>query len=335
MKFNLEKKSKELADSIRSAKNFLILLHDNPDPDCIASGLVLAKIALGLWVDTTVAYGGHLGRSENRKLVQVMKARISHIKKIKFHEYDRIAMVDTQPRTGNNSLPEDREADIVIDHHPASGHKGKLITDIREDAGCTTVMLYNYLKALKFEIDENLATAIIYGIITETQDLGRETSPEDLEAYLNVFPHANLPLLSNIRHPKRPHTYFSELKTALNNMYTEGMVVFAHIGEVTVTDIVPEICDMTLEMEGIEWSMSTGHTEDRIAISIRTIHEKANLGHILHNIVGEKGKAGGHGMMAGGFIWQDKFNDEKYDKIVHELSIDFLKSISKGNNSKT
>lgn len=328
-KFNLEKSAKKLAKTIKSAKNFLILLHDNPDPDCIASGLILAKIGQSLNTNSTVGYGGHLGRSENIKLVQSMKSGICHLNKINFDEFDLIALVDSQPRTGNNSLPENREADIVIDHHPFFGEKATTITDVREDGGCTTVMTYHYLKSLNIELDKNLATAIIYAIITETQDLGRETSQQDLEAYLELFPKADLPLLSKIRHPKRPHSYFSDLKSALNNMYTEGTVVFSHLGKVNVTDIVPEMCDLILEMEGIEWAMCSGHTNDKIAISIRTIYEEANLGDLLKKIVGEKGKAGGHGMMAGGFIYLDEFCDLKYDSIVHDLSMNFLQETIK------
>ncbi|PCJ62085.1 MAG: phosphoesterase [Planctomycetota bacterium] len=335
MTFQLEEQSQILATAIRSSKKFLILLHDNPDPDCIASGLILAKIAQMMWVDATVAYGGHLGRSENIKLVQTMKSHICNLKKLNFDDYDCIAMVDSQPGTGNNSLPENRSAEIVIDHHPHFGEKGTILNDIREDAGCTTVMAYNYLKALGFELDKNLATAIIYAIITETQDLGRETTEEDLNAYLEIFPYANLPLLSKIRHPKRPHTYFKDLKNALNNLYSEGTFVFSHVGEVNVTDIVPEICDLILEMEGIEWALCSGHTNDRIAISIRTNHEDAKLGHILKKIVGKKGKAGGHGMMAGGFIYLDEFSDEEYDQIVNELSMDFLKEAIQGKKNIT
>jgi nanoRNase/pAp phosphatase (c-di-AMP/oligoRNAs hydrolase) len=328
-KFNQEKSAKKLAKAILSAKNFLVLLHDNPDPDCIASGLLLARISQVNNKDVTVAYGGHLGRSENITLVQSMKSRICHLNKINFDDFDLIALVDSQPRTGNNSLPENRSADIVIDHHPFSGHKATVITDIREDGGCTTVMAYNYLKSLNIELDKNLATAIIYAILTETQDLGRETTDKDLAVYLELFPLADLPLLSKIKHPKRPHTYFSDLKNAINNMYTEGTVVFSHLGKVNVTDIVPEICDLILEMDGIEWAMCTGHTNERIAISIRTINPEANLGELLKRVVGNKGKAGGHGMMAGGFIYLDEFSDVSYDNLVHDLSMGFLQETIK------
>lgn len=328
-KYNLDKNAKKLAKAIKASQHFLVLLHDNPDPDCIASGLILAKIGQTLGTPTTISYGGHLGRSENIKLVQSMKSGICHLNKINFDDFDLIALVDSQPRTGNNSLPENREADIVIDHHPFFGEKATILTDIREDGGCTTVMAYLYLKSLQIELDKNLATAIIYAIITETQDLGRETSPQDLDTYLELFPIANLPLLSKIKHPKRPHSYFSDLKSALNNMYTEGTVVFSHLGKVNFTDIVPEMCDLILEMEGIEWSMCSGHTQEKIAISIRTIYAEANLGEMLKKIVGKKGKAGGHGMMAGGFIYLDEFCDLKYDTLVHELSMNFLQETIK------
>lgn len=327
--FDLKASTTILTQAISNSKNFLILLHDNPDPDSITSGLILAKIANILNVNFTIAYGGHLGRSENIKLVQSMKSGICHIKKINFDDFDLIALVDSQPRTGNNSLPANRKAGIVVDHHPFAGEKAEHLTDIRDDGGCTTVMMYQYLKALNIEPDSTLATAIIYAIITETQDLGRETTKEDLDAYLELFPKADLPLLSKIKHPKRPHSYFSDLKNAINNMYTEGTVAFSHLGEVNVTDIVPEICDLILEMDGIDWAMCTGHTNEKIAISVRTTYADANLGSVIKRIVGERGRAGGHGMMAGGFIYLDQFHDIKYDNLVHEISMAFLQEAVK------
>ncbi|HEX7622775.1 MAG TPA: DHH family phosphoesterase, partial [Anaeromyxobacteraceae bacterium] len=97
----------------------LILTHDNPDPDSIASAVALAHMLGQLArVEAVVAYGGIVGRAENRALVRVLKLPVVPISRVVFEEHDLICMVDTQPEQGNHSLPARHFPDVVIDHHP-------------------------------------------------------------------------------------------------------------------------------------------------------------------------------------------------------------------------
>ena len=69
-------------------------------------------------VEAIVAYGGIVGRAENRALVKVLKLPVVPVARVEFDDYDLICMVDTQPEQGNHSLPARHFPDVVIDHHP-------------------------------------------------------------------------------------------------------------------------------------------------------------------------------------------------------------------------
>ena len=98
---------------------WLVLTHDNPDPDALASAQILARILRQAFRQTvTVAYGGIIGRAENRELVKSLRLPFSHVRHLSFRKYRRFALVDTQPRSGNNQLPSRIVPDVVIDHHP-------------------------------------------------------------------------------------------------------------------------------------------------------------------------------------------------------------------------
>jgi hypothetical protein len=56
----------QLAEIIKSGRKLLIFLRDNPDPDSIAAGLILLRIARQLQVRTQIVHGGELARAENR-----------------------------------------------------------------------------------------------------------------------------------------------------------------------------------------------------------------------------------------------------------------------------
>ena len=91
-----------------SKKRVLILPHENPDPDAIASawGLsYLLKKKLGL--TSTIIYSGLIGRAENRALVKHLNIPLVNYDPHVFESEQSIVMVDSQPYTGNNPLPLD------------------------------------------------------------------------------------------------------------------------------------------------------------------------------------------------------------------------------------
>jgi nanoRNase/pAp phosphatase (c-di-AMP/oligoRNAs hydrolase) len=57
-----------------------------------------------------------------------------------------------------------------------------------------------------------------------------------------------------------------------------------------------------LRMKGKTWSLCTGIFEDRMYLSIRTANSRADAGQLMRRLLGRRGKGGGHGMMAGGWI---------------------------------
>src|SRR6185503_13720178 len=113
--FDLERALAGLA----GRRSLLIYTHDNPDPDALAAALGLQRLAEHeLNIDTTLTYGGIVGRAQNRAMVENLKMPLTPVERIDLGQFDAIALVDSQPETGNNSLPPGHRIDVVIDHHP-------------------------------------------------------------------------------------------------------------------------------------------------------------------------------------------------------------------------
>ena len=155
---------------------WLVLMHDNPDPDAIAAAAALSLLLReGFGHSVTAAYGGLIGRAENREMVRALGIRMSHVRHLKWSNYRRFALVDTQPRTGNNQLPQRIVPDLVFDHHPARRASAQArFVDIRPEYGATATLMAEYLAAADVPISRKLSTALIYAIRTETQDFRRE-----------------------------------------------------------------------------------------------------------------------------------------------------------------
>ena len=283
---------------------WLVLTHDNPDPDALASAQILARVLRQAFGQTvTVAYGGIIGRAENREMVRGLRLPFSHIRHLSLKKCKHFALVDTQPRSGNNQLPPRLVPDIVIDHHPvrANTQTGPFY-DVRPKYGATATILAEYMLAAGIQPTHALATALIYAIRSETLDFAREHAGPDKAIHDLFFPLANHRLLARIQSPRLPLTYFGNLHDALENMETVDSLVVSHLGPVEQPDIVPEIADLLLRMEGKTWSLATGYFQDRLYLSIRTTNTRADAGSLMNRLVGRRGKGGGHGMIAGGWI---------------------------------
>jgi nanoRNase/pAp phosphatase (c-di-AMP/oligoRNAs hydrolase) len=280
----------------------LVLTHDNPDPDSLASGVALAWLLGELaGVEARVAYGGIVGRAENRALIRELKLPVVPVSRVVFDDYDMICMVDTQPEQGNHSLPRRHFPDVVIDHHPIRPDSRLApIVDVGGPIGATSTVIVEYLRASKLEVPPAIATALFYGIKADTRDLGRQTTPQDVEAYLWLFPRADKDAMGQIEHPPLSQEYFALSRTAIDRAEVHGQAVVLPLGELYAPDMVAEVAERFLYLEGMRWSLAYGTFEGDLYYSVRTTDRRANAGKLIREVIEPRGgSAGGHGTMAG------------------------------------
>ncbi|HET8542808.1 MAG TPA: DHH family phosphoesterase [Anaeromyxobacter sp.] len=294
-----------LIEYARSHKRALILTHDNPDPDSIAAGVGLAHLLEKLaGVEAIVAYGGIVGRAENRALVRVLKLPVVPVSRVVFDDFDLICMVDTQPEQGNHSLPARHFPDVVIDHHPErpDSHLAP-IADVGGPIGATSTVVADYFRASRLKVPQQVATALFYGIKADTRDLGRQTTKQDVDAYLWLFPMTDKDALAEIEHPKLPDEYFRLYHTAIEKALVYGDAVVCDLADIYAPDMVAEVAERFSFLEDVKWSLAFGEYEDALYYSLRTSDRRMNAGRLIREVIEAKGgSAGGHGTMAGARI---------------------------------
>lgn len=292
-----------LRELLRGRHRLVIVGHDNPDPDFLGSALALRFLARELTgVPSLIACGGVLGRAENRAMARLLRIRITPLTPALFGRHTAVAVLDTQPGTGNNSLPRGVYPLVIIDHHPRRATTAADLIDIRADYGATSSILVEYLKALGPEVPAPLATALTYGILSETLDLSREAGEREVEAYLWLLVRANKRHLAQIIHPKVSRYYFITVGRALNNAFFYRNVIGARLGEVSLADVIAQTADLLLTHERMSWAICTGFVGDQLLVSARSTNGKANLGRLMRTLVARKGTAGGHELTAGAQI---------------------------------
>jgi nanoRNase/pAp phosphatase (c-di-AMP/oligoRNAs hydrolase) len=281
----------------------VILPHDNPDPDALAAAATLRYLAHELLgKDATIALGGIVGRAENRAMLTYLNIKLVPVDEVTLNGGTHVALVDTQPRRPNNSLPDEIVPAIVIDHHPAYGaYDGVPYLDLRDAYGATSTILTEYLEEANIEIESKIATALFYGINAETQDLGREATAADVEASHFLYPHTNKRRLAKIENARVPREYFRVFRKAIERAVLYDRAVVSMLGDVQYPDMVAEVADFLLRLDQVEWAAALGVYQRQLYCSIRTTDRDANAGEILQRVLGGR-SAGGHDMIAGGRV---------------------------------
>jgi nanoRNase/pAp phosphatase (c-di-AMP/oligoRNAs hydrolase) len=292
-----------LLQAIDRPGTLVILPHDNPDPDALASAAAIKFLAATLAKkESQIVLGGIVGRAENRAMLTYLNITLVPVGEVRFAGDTQVVLVDTQPGRSNNSLPEGIVPTGVIDHHPAYGRYGGIpFVDLREQYGATSSIVTEYLEESKLVPEPKIATALFYGITAETQDLGREATAADIEAAHFLYPYTNKRRLAKIENARVPREYFRVFREGIERATLYDRVVVSMLGEVQYPDMVAELADFLLRLDQVEWAAAIGTFGTCLHVSIRTTDREQNAGDLLQRVLGSR-SAGGHDMIAGGRI---------------------------------
>jgi nanoRNase/pAp phosphatase (c-di-AMP/oligoRNAs hydrolase) len=290
----LEKKKKTISP-------LLILTHDFPDPDALACGFALYYMVKHAYdINARIVYGGVIGRSENQELVNMLKIPAHRFKAGDLKKYSHVALVDTQPTFENNHFPKERRATIVIDQHPPTDTPSADLAIVDTECGATSVILAQALLLLEREIPVRVATALVYGILTDTLDLYRAKRPDIIKTYLDILPFCDMRTLARIQNPSRSKKFFATLEKSIKNAMVRQKLIVSHLGLVENPDLVSQTADFLLTYKGMRWSLCTGRYNGKLHVSLRMANPQALAANVLRDIFENSHEAGGHECIAGG-----------------------------------
>lgn len=321
------KRIEEFHAHVKGASSPLILTHDYPDPDCIASAYGIAHL-LSFWgmENSIISFGGFVGRAENRAMIRYLNIRTIPYVLLEIKDYDCIIVVDCFPGNNNVSLPASIRVNAVLDHHRVTiPDNPPFFHDVRKEIGATSTMVTEYLLSAYCPIPAKLATGLFYGIMTDTGDMGRDTSSEDLACYKILFDKMDHRLLSRIEHPDRDVEFFKMLYRAAQSMVIFESVGYIHLGQVSSPDFVGEIVDLFHSLENNEITICSGVFKKNIFFSIRS-KNRDEAGINSEKIANAmNGGGGGHGKAGAGRI---PFIADKGDEIINNFITHFKEAFN-------
>ena len=310
------------------ADRVLILLHNDPDPDAMASGLALRSLLHR--TKTTAIIGAFQGmtRPENVRMANLLDIVVEPITTESLNQFDRIATVDVQPHYFGGLL---NRVDLVVDHHPVQTGYSTTFDDIRPDYGSTATILTEHLRSVDANISERTATAMLYAIKSDTLFLSRHTNEGDLEAFTFLYPLADAAMVRKMEGTGITLERLEFVSHAVQFGALRDQIYSTHLGEAPRQDLVPYVADFLLQLDNVEWSVVSGQVDHELIVSVRNLGYSRNAGEFVKACFADIGNAGGHRAMAKAVIplgaFRQKFGSldaQKIAQLLGDLAAQFL-----------
>jgi nanoRNase/pAp phosphatase (c-di-AMP/oligoRNAs hydrolase) len=310
------------------ADRVLILLHNDPDPDAMASGLALRNLLRRTKATAIVGAVQGVTRPENLRMANLLDIQVESVALGDIAQFDRVAMVDVQPHYFSGAV--DR-VDLVIDHHPEQPGWSAMFKDIRPDYGSTCTILTEHLRAVDANISERTATAMLYAIKSDTLFFNRQANRVDLDAFSYLYPLADAALIRKMEGAEITLERLEYVVRATQAREMKEQVFAAFLGATPREDFIPYVADFFLQLEDVKWTIISGIVGETLIISIRNLGYSRNAGEFVRKCFGEIGSAGGHRSMAKAVVpiaaFRERFGNlqgrELNEKIL-ELALQFL-----------
>lgn len=281
-----------------------VVMHDNPDPDAIASAVALVSLAERLNCPADPCYSGDITHQENRALVNLLEYDLLHFEDndIDLSDYGGIALVDHARPGVNDQLPSETEVDIVIDHHPPRKPVEARFVDLRSDVGATSTLLVDYFQRLDIVPSTAIATGLLFGIWVDTKEFSREIAVDDFEAAAYLMPAVDEKILEQVEAPRMSTETLETIGRAIRNRTINDSVLTSCVGHFRDRDAIAQAADRLLDMDGITTTLVYGIRDGTIYASGRTRSTPIDVGETLRDAFDQIGDAGGHADMAGAQI---------------------------------
>ncbi|MCA9108747.1 MAG: DHH family phosphoesterase [Planctomycetaceae bacterium] len=295
-----------LLETLEPYDDLIVMMHDNPDPDAIATGWAIQTI-IGECLNRQARLlgGGAIVRAENRQLVTQLQPPIELVSQLDITRPSGVIFVDCGPQAVNH-IPFGGilEPLAVVDHHPGSLNPESVIPfqDVRPHAAASASIATSYLWNLHQEPHERLATALLYAIRTETKGFETEHSKLDRRAIRWLSKWANPTWIAEIESAPLSRSYFGDLTLALQNTFLYGDAAFCLLPRSEGAEVVGEVADLLVRCEGVRRVMCAAAVNDAVLVSVRTAENAEDAGELVHTLLAGLGHGGGHAHRAGGKI---------------------------------
>lgn len=322
-------KSARFLEAMGGAVRVDVILHDYPDPDAISSGWAvthLIKKQLGL--ETSIFSRGTIARAENLHLLKLLSPPVKLVDLYQERPGTALVFVDCNP-LGKNHLLAGRVLPVaaVLDHHEYSGRRAQAaFCDIQKSFAACATLAAHYLMEQGLVPPQDIATALLYGLRTETKGADGIFTRKDLRALGWLTDYANHNQVNEIENAPLRSEYYTDLVCALQNTFVYGDSALCFLPFASGQEIVGEVADLLIRGEEITRSLCAAVVANKIVLSVRTERAGGDAVELLRRTIDGLGDGGGHVRRAGGKIPLEKEREAISEEQESLLRVRWLKA---------
>ncbi|MBR4742509.1 MAG: DHH family phosphoesterase [Desulfovibrio sp.] len=270
------------------------------DPDALASAMAIRTILRAKVAKVEIRYLNTVTRPDNLAMLRYLRIPAQQWDPETSTQYTNFGIVDSQPTHNPSFAP--YHYSLVIDHHPLDNISSFLAADnfvlIRTNFGATSTILAKLLRAQKKRPGSLLATALLYGIRTDTASFERSGGEEDLRAYHWLYKYANVNLLRRICRSEYLRDWLPLFARAFRSIKDcSGNGAYVSLNDVRSADLLVCIADFFTKVHGLRWIAVSGLVEKTAVVIFRGDGQR-DMGQMANFCFSDVGKGGGHRNLA-------------------------------------
>ncbi len=281
----------KLLETVSSDDSLGIVI--NADPDAMASALALKRVFWRKLRKVEILHVNTIDRPDNLAMIRLLNIKQRRIRSMRGRKITKWAMVDSQP--GHYPPFKNHPFDIIIDHHPIDPASRAPFMDIREDYGANATIMCEYLKSMKVALSTRLATALFYGIKTDTDNFVRDSLSNDVNAFKYLYQFANMNIIKKIESSELSRHALDDFRAAIEGLVFIDNMAYVNMGEVDNPDTLVIIADFFMKLAETEWSIVAGVYDEKLIFILRNAGFRGNAGKTAKKLFEPwGGSAGGH-----------------------------------------
>ena len=300
--------------------------HNVPDPDAIAASFGLKVLLEARGIVSEIVYENEIEKANSSKMLELFDITLSLACDVEtLGAEDWTVLVDVQKGNSNvTDLVTDEVA--VIDHHEYSGDNGYRFVDVRPEVGACSTIITQYFIENKISIPKLVATALLYGIFMDTDNLTRGVSELDMNMFYHLYNLSDISLITELKGNQISQTDLRDYAKAFNTVEVYGEIGFLYL-ENGNDSLLGASSDIVVSIAGVNVVVAYSPRDSGIKFSTRSINGNIKANGLVRFILEGIGFGGGHDSMAGGFLPLKNFTENKsLHTFVRHRAITFVEN---------
>lgn len=298
--------------------DIVIQCHDNPDADALSSGYALYWYLEKMGKKPRFIYRGLNKIKKSNILIMMEELHIPATYEPDFDENPEL-LVTVDCQYGNANVTKTRAQNIaIIDHHQITVELPEL-SEVRSNIGCCATILWDMIRQEGMDVQDNmnLATALYYGLYTDTNKLSEISHPLDKD------------MRDTLIFNKSVVTKMCNSNFSLDELKITGKAILEYEyhnknkyliinAEQCDPNILGVISDFTMETTDVDICLAYYISPTEVKFSVRSCTKEVHANELAAHLANGLGGGGGHLTKAGGTLRPEKIDPELVNNAIAE-----------------